>query len=87
MKGNAQASQGINVALQFICDINSNIIDGHQATAIQSRACEIWHKLYKRKLMPKVWGDLSISAKNYYFHHMYQGFPELRLYEGYWKVL
>ncbi|KAK0219558.1 hypothetical protein EDD85DRAFT_989018 [Armillaria nabsnona] len=86
-KGNARASQGINVALRFICDIDGNIIDGHRATAIRSRAREIWHELYKRRLAPKVWGDLSISAKNYYLHHMYQGFPELHLCEGHWKVL
>ncbi|SJL15887.1 uncharacterized protein ARMOST_19395 [Armillaria ostoyae] len=62
-KGNARASQGINVALRFICNIDGNIIDGHRATAIRSRACEIWHELYKHKLVPKWYNDMIKKRK------------------------
>ncbi|SJL00119.1 uncharacterized protein ARMOST_03431 [Armillaria ostoyae] len=86
-KGNVCASQGINVAMRYICDIDDNIIDGHRASAIHSKACEIWNELQQRDLVPAVWGDLTTSAKSYFLHHMYQSFPEVSFCEGHWKAL
>jgi hypothetical protein len=84
--GKARASQGENVTLRFVEDVNGNVIDGFRATAIRKFSREIWSGLVNIGKAPKTWGRVDAKVAAEYRTEMCRKFPELRLCEGNWKA-
>lgn len=85
-RGRSQAAQGANVAMWYIEDENSQMIDGHRASAMCKMACSIWAALENAGKAPAKWSQADIIISQSYRCKMWVHFPELQLCKNNWKA-
>lgn len=86
-RGNAQASQGMNVNMQYVENANGIPVDGFRAASIRSTAYSIFFELKERGCAPTVFSKIVQHAKVHYIVEMERNHPELRLCANHWKSL
>ncbi|KAJ7705823.1 hypothetical protein B0H16DRAFT_1704474 [Mycena metata] len=85
-RGNSRASQGINVAMLYVCDEDGKIIDGFRATAIRALTHAFLGRLEEKGLAPVTWGKGGLDMHRNLSAAICAKFPEMGLCENDWKV-
>ncbi|KAI0794305.1 hypothetical protein C8Q74DRAFT_568879 [Fomes fomentarius] len=84
--GSTCASQGINVAMQYVEDISGNPVSGFRTTAMHQHAHAIFTRLHELGLAPRTWGAARSDVKDAYLLDMEETFSELKLGAAHWKA-
>ncbi len=86
VRGSTRASQGINVAMQYVEDISGNPVSGFRTTAMRQHAHAIFTRLHELGLAPHTWGAARSDVKDTYLLDMEETFSELKLGAAHWKA-
>jgi hypothetical protein len=85
-RGNARASHGENVMMQYVEDEQGNPISGDRAGEIRRAGRSLWTQLATAGVAPKTWTKADMNSSEFFKHEMRKRFPELRLCEANWKI-
>lgn len=85
-RGSTRASQGINVAMQYIGDMDGSPVDGHRATTIRNTANQIFFQFQTQGIAPEKWGQAGVDIHGWYNTEMARQIPEMRLCADSWKA-
>ncbi|KAJ7836666.1 hypothetical protein B0H14DRAFT_3460560 [Mycena olivaceomarginata] len=85
-RGASLVSQGVNVRMKYIENVNGEAVDGYQCTAIAKVAQQIWFELVKKGIAPRTWGKAGLDVATLYNDEMCRKFPELRYCADNWKA-
>jgi hypothetical protein len=85
-RGRSRASQGINVAMQYVELEDGTVIDGDRATEMRKFARGVWVSFAKNGAPPSKWGQADVQARQQYINSLSSRFPELRLCDLDWKA-
>jgi len=63
LRGNTQASQGINVVMRYLEDQHGNVVDGFSAAMMRSLAWAIWVELGISGAALLTWGQADAETR------------------------
>ncbi|KAF8809747.1 hypothetical protein BYT27DRAFT_7241127 [Phlegmacium glaucopus] len=85
-RGRSRAARGENVSMNFIEDINGQVIDGHKASEIRKAIRELWVEMDQGGVAPPTWSKVPHTVVMNFRQRLYDQFPELAYCDGHWKL-
>ena len=72
--------------MNFIEDINGQVIDGHKASEICKAMRELWVEMDHGGIAPPTWSKVPHTVLVNFRQQMYDQFSELSYCDGHWKL-
>ncbi|KAJ7279616.1 hypothetical protein C8J57DRAFT_1712596 [Mycena rebaudengoi] len=85
-RGSKRASQGINVTMLYVTDVDGVAIDGYRCTAIRNFALKLFLEMAANGLAPTSWQKGTLSTARAFSAAICQSYPEMGYCADDWKV-
>ena len=85
-RGGTRCAQGTNVSMQYLEDVDGEVIDGRLAADIREFARKIWARFYSKGKAPPKWGEAMMDLEDRYTSKIERRWPVLRYCENHWKA-
>ena len=59
-----RCAQGTNVSMQYLEDVDGEVIDGRLAADIREFARKIWARFYSEGKAPPKWGEATMDLED-----------------------